>query len=80
MSLEAKDALRLLEVLALLHFSKLSMKIFEYAWMKSQEVRKTHHNEGDSIDTLSPAFYLRKSMSGTSFGSKRRAMYLGPFF
>ena len=52
MSLEAKDALRLLEVLAILHFSEFSMKIFEYAWMKSQEVRNIHHNEGDSIDTL----------------------------
>lgn len=31
MSLEAKDALRLLEVFAILHFSKLSIKIFEHA-------------------------------------------------
>ena len=48
-SLEAKDALSLLGVLAVLHFSELSMRIFEYAWKKSQEVRKIQHTETDSI-------------------------------
>lgn len=52
MSLEAKDALRLLEILGILHFSELSMNIFEYAWMKFQKFRKTHHNKDDSIGSL----------------------------
>ena len=51
-SLEAKDALCLLEVLAILHFSELSMNIFEYAWIQSRKARKIHRNEGDSINTL----------------------------
>ncbi|MCJ1347810.1 hypothetical protein MMC31_006039 [Peltigera leucophlebia] len=51
-NLEAKDALRLLEILAILHFSELSMKIFEYAWKKSQEVRNIPREQTNSILTL----------------------------
>lgn len=40
-SLEVKDALRLLELLAMLHFSKIPTQNFENAWKASQEVCKT---------------------------------------
>ncbi len=85
-SLEAKDALSLLGVLAVLHFSELSMRIFEYAWKKSQEVRKIQHTETDSIISFligmrlsSQALYLGNSMSGMNFGYKRPATYLRLF-
>ena len=52
-SIEAKDALRLLEILAMLHFSEFSMKIFEYAWKEAQKLRKIDHEKSDSILTLS---------------------------
>lgn len=53
MSLEAKDALRLLEFLAILHSSGFSPKFFGYGWQTCQEARAIHHNEGNSISTLS---------------------------
>ena len=52
LSLEAKDVLCLLKILAILHFSELSMKIFEFAWRKSQELRKVPYDKDQSIKTL----------------------------
>ena len=52
LSLGAKDALCLLEILGILHFSELSMKIFEFAWRESQDFRKIHYGKNNSIDTL----------------------------
>lgn len=52
LSLKAKDASCLVEVLAILHFSNLSMKIFEFAWRRSQELRKGHPDKNRPIDAL----------------------------
>ena len=52
LSLEARDALCLLEVLAIFHFSELSMKIFQFAWRESQELHEIHYDKNHSIDTL----------------------------
>ena len=51
-SLEAKNALCLLEILAIIHFSEFSLKIFEFAWRKSQELRKVPYDKDQSINTL----------------------------
>ncbi len=51
-SLEAKDALCLLEVLAMLHFSELPLQTFETAWKGSQEVRKINSNKNGAVDAL----------------------------
>ena len=84
LNLEAKDALCLLEVLAILHFSDLSMKIFEFAWRESQERRMTKITQLTlcliGIFLSFQASYLRNSMSGTNIGSRRPAMFLRPFF
>ena len=56
LSLEAKDALCLLEVLTILHLSKLYMKIFEFAWRKSQELCKVHP---DKILHFSKVFTIK---------------------
>ena len=52
-TVEAKDAMSLLGILAMLHFSHLSSKIFKCAWKKSQDVRKLHYTKSDSDITLS---------------------------
>ena len=50
-SLEAKDALYLLEVPTMLHFSELPLQIFEITWKSSQEVCKTKVDKNGAIDT-----------------------------
>ena len=51
-STEAGDALCLLRVLSMLHFTELPMRIFGDAWKGSQEVRKISHDEKHALDRL----------------------------
>ncbi len=51
-SMEAKDALHLLEILSMLHYSELPLQVFETAWKSSQEACKTKADKNGKIDTL----------------------------
>ena len=86
-SREASDALCLLEVLSMLHFDGLPMRIFEDAWNGSQRVRKASHDEKLAIDTLStwhrsqlPGFIPTKSDEWDSFRLQEASHLLTSLF
>lgn len=86
-TLEAKDALCLLDVLSMLHFSDLPMRMFEEAWKGSQRARKINHNECYAIDTLTswhvsqlPGFMISEAEEWDSFRLQEAINLLASLF